>query len=437
MIGFIIKKYCVLLPWLLVFWCFHFSAIAQDSVVTTSKDSVCVEKDLADVISGWRGKPPKIKPVDGGSLLLVPVIASSPATGVMFGAAGQYAFKMYKENTLYSIFSINATVTTKSQTIFQLKNNVYSKNNRFFYSGDWRFLIFSQPTYGLGTNAPEGGALKYQYDLGGIETTQDSLAQPMKFNFVRFHQSVSYKIKPNLYAGLGYHMDYYYQIVDQKLNLASAPPLYTSHYLYSTNYGYNTTQYVSSALNLNVLFDTRDNMINPYKGYFAQVNLRYAPSFFGNLKTSEFLNVEWRSFHGLSKRNPRHLMSFWLMGNFTPSGEFPYLMLPALGYDQRGRSGRGYTQGRFRGPNMVYGEAEYRFPISQCGGIIGGVLFLNATTADNPNAKSPVRLFDYIAPAYGFGFRMKVDKRSRTNLQLDFGFGDKATAVYLGAAETF
>ena len=308
-------------------------------------------------------------------------------------------------------------------------------NNRVFYSGDWRFLLFSQPTYGLGTNAPEGGVLKYQYDLNGTETTQDSLAQPMKFNFVRFHQSGSYQLKPGLYAGLGYHLDYYYEIVDQKLNLAT--PLYTSHYLYNTNYGFKTTQYVSSAFNFNMLYDTRDNMINPYKGYFAQVNLRVSPRFMGNTKDGEFLSAEWRSFHGLSKRNPRHLMAFWLLGNFTRSGAFPYLVLPSLGYDQRGRSGRGYVQGRFRGPNMVYGEAEYRFPISHCGGIIGGVLFLNASSSDNPNATKPVGLFDYVAPAYGFGFRMKVDKRSRTNLQLDFGFGDKATAVYLGAAETF
>jgi hypothetical protein len=178
-------------------------------------------------------------------------------------------------------------------------------------------------------------------------------------------------------------------------------------------------------------------MINPYKGYFAQINLRFAPRVLGNVKTSEFINVEWRSFHGLSKRNPRHLIAFWLLGNFTPSGEFPYLILPALGYDQRGRSGRGYVQGRFRGPNMVYGEAEYRFPISKCGGIMGGVLFLNATTADNPNGPKSEKLFNTIAPAYGFGFRMKVDKRSRTNLQLDFAFGNNSSGVYLGAAETF
>ena len=428
-------KYLKLLICVILLNCINSLMTNGQSANEPVSDSVCVQKDLADVISDWRHKAPKVKPEGGGSLLLVPVIGTSPATGFTYGVAGQYAFKMNKENTLYSIFSINGSYTAKNQTLFQLKNNVYTKNNKIFFSGDWRYLIFSQPTYGLGTNSPEGGVLKYQYDLNGQETSSDSLAQPMNFNFVRFHQTVSFELKKGLYAGLGYHLDYYYQIVDQKLNLAA--PLYTSHYTYNTYYGFNTQQYASSALNLNFLYDTRDNMINAQKGYFVQLSLRVAPKFMGNEKSSEFVSLEWRSFHGLSKRNPRHLVSFWVLGNFSPAGEFPYLALPALGYDQRGRSGRGYAQGRFRGAKLVYSEAEYRFPISRCGGIIGGVLFVNATTTDSPNPQSPVKLFNYIAPGYGFGFRMMVDKRSRTNLQLDFAFGNNSTGIYLGAAETF
>jgi hypothetical protein len=84
---------------------------------------------------------------------------------------------------------------------------------------------------------------------------------------------------------------------------------------------------------------------------------------------------------------------------------------------------------------MLYGEAEYRFPISKCSGVLGGVVFLNATTADRPDKE--IKLFDYIAPGYGAGLRVMVDKHSRTNLQLDIGFGKKSTGFYLGAAETF
>jgi len=37
-----------------------------------------------------------------------------------------------------------------------------------------------------------------------------------------------------------------------------------------------------------------------------------------------------------------------------------------------------------RGNNFLYGETEYRFPITREGGVLGVVLFLNATTTDNP-----------------------------------------------------
>jgi hypothetical protein len=84
---------------------------------------------------------------------------------------------------------------------------------------------------------------------------------------------------------------------------------------------------------------------------------------------------------------------------------------------------------------MLYTEGEYRFPISDCGGVLGGILFINATTTDNPD--KTVRLFDYIAPGYGAGLRLMVDKKSRTNLQVDFGFGQHSAGVYFGAAETF
>jgi outer membrane protein assembly factor BamA len=257
----------------------------------------------------------------------------------------------------------------------------------------------------------------------------------MKFNFARFHQLVSFKIIEGLYAGFGYYYDGYYKIRDEKLRLPPEDLVLTSHYTYSTYYEFNTEKYMNSSLNINLVYDSRDNMINPYKGIYAMASWRGGLKFLGNEKTSNFTQLEWRSFHGLSKRNPRHLIAFWLTGSFSPEGELPYLILPATGYDQRGRSGRGYTQGRFRGANLVYGEAEYRFPISKCGGILGGVLFVNGTTADNPGQS--LKLFESIKPGYGAGLRVMVDKRSRTNLAVDIAFGQKSSGFYLAASETF
>jgi len=400
-----------------------------------SGDSSCVQLDVSDLLRDALNLPAKNSAKSTGSLILIPIIGSNPATGFMFGLGGQYAFKSPGDSTLYSLLSGSMQFTTKKQALFLLKNNVYTKNNRIFFTGDWRFLIFSQSTYGLGTNSPEGGVLDYQFSLEGMETNRDSLIQPMKFNFVRLYQSASFNIKKGLYAGMGYNLDYYFKIDDEKLRLEPGDSLITSHYAYSKRYKFNATRYYSSALNLNIILDTRDNMINPYKGYYAVISWRGAWEILGNKNNANFVNVEWRSFHPLSIRNPRHLLAFWFLGNFSPEGEFPYLILPATGYDQRSRSGRGYTQGRFRGNNMVYAETEYRFPISQCGGVLGGVLFGNITTTTNPT--QDLGLFDSVKPGYGLGLRIMVDKKSRTNLAVDFAFGDRSSGFYLAASETF
>jgi hypothetical protein len=425
------------IPAVIVFALFfnHISAYSQDST-SFEPDSaslqVCEQRDLPDLISKWRGKTRKEKK-NTGSLLLVPVISSNPATGFSMGVAGQYAFRGKKLNSLYSSINGSATYTTKNQFMFQVKNNIFLKDDRVFLSGDWRIFLFSQATYGLGTSAPEGGALDYQFSLNGWESTDDSLVQPMKFNHYRFHQTINWMVRKSIYLGFGFHLDVLGHIVDERLD--SLRPIYTSHYLYSRKYDFNLTEYLISGFSINAVLDTRDNLVNSYKGYYFNFNWRLNPEFLGTRHTANLFSAEWRSYHGLSKRNPRHLLAFWFLGNFSENGRLPYLILPALGYDQRGRAGRGYTQGRYRGTNMVYGETEYRFPISPCGGILGGVVFANVTSATNPVTKE--KLFTTLAPGYGFGLRMMVDKKSRTNLQIDFGFGKKSSGIYFGAAETF
>jgi hypothetical protein len=403
---------------------------------TGTADTTCVQKELGDLIRNALDKAPKgLDTTSVGSVLLIPIIGSNPATGFMFGVGGQYAFKLGKADTKYSLLSGSLQFTTKKQQLFLVKNNVYTKNNNIYFSGDWRFLIFSQSTYGLGTNAPEGGVLDYQYNLGGLETSDDSLTQPLNFNFLRFYQSASFRIGKAFYLGVGYNLDSYFKIEDLKLRLNPGDSLITSHYAYNKYYGYDTESYYASALNVNLILDTRDNMINAYKGHFLLLSWRGALKVVGNKTNANFFHAEWRSFHPLSVKNPRHLMSFWFLGDFTPGGEFPYLILPATAYDQRSRSARGYTQGRYRGNAHVYGEAEYRFPLSSCGGIWGGVLFVNATTASNPITST--KLFEYVKPGYGLGLRIMVDKKTRTNLAIDLGFGDKSSGFYLAASETF
>jgi hypothetical protein len=95
------------------------------------------------------------------------------------------------------------------------------------------------------------------------------------------------------------------------------------------------------------------------------------------------------------------------------------------------------VQGRFRGEELVYSELEYRFPISPCTGVLGGVVFVNGITTSNREPGAQVRVFDYIKAGYGFGLRIAADKLSRTNIAIDVGFGEKSMGIYFGAAEVF
>lgn len=129
------------------------------------------------------------------------------------------------------------------------------------------------------------------------------------------------------------------------------------------------------------------------------------------------------------------VIGFWVMGTFTQKGNFPYLTLPATAYDQRSRSARGYAQGRFRGHQLVYSEVEYRFPISKCNKLWSGVLFLNGTTASNEFQN--LELFESVKVGYGVGLRLMLDKNSRTNLVIDYGWGERSSGFYLAVSETF
>jgi hypothetical protein len=113
--------------------------------------------------------------------------------------------------------------------------------------------------------------------------------------------------------------------------------------------------------------------------------------------------------------------------------------LMALGWDQKGTSGRGYKQGRFRGENYLYTEAEYRIPVKidkQHPDRYGFVAFVNLSTASSSLDEIP--LFEKFAPGYGAGFRIMLKEITRSNITVDYGRGaDGKGSVYINFYENF
>lgn len=411
------------------------SLLCPFSLRAQEKD--CADKDIKDILRRKDREivEPKIE-IKKPYIILIPVIASSPATGFQLGAAGQGAwFNGPPTDTRISQASANVTVTGKGQVLITMKSTVMSKEDKWIYNGDWRYYFYSQSTYGLGTHAPDSASLDYGINIGGVDTESNPGEQPMDFRWLRLHETALREIRENLYVGLGYHLDMYQNIDDK--NLDAANQKYTDHYLYSTQRGFDPKAYSISGLSVNVVYDSRDNQINPYRGFYVNGQYKFNTVALGSTRDSEMLWLEMRAYKSLSSKNPRHLLAVWTFANSLAGGAAPYLTLPAANYDQRNRSARAYVQGRYRGEELVYGELEYRFPISPCTGVLGGVVFVNGITTSNREPGAQVRVFDYIKAGYGFGLRIAADKLSRTNIAIDVGFGEKSMGIYFGAAEVF
>lgn len=377
---------------------------------------------LTSCLAAEDEKEVKFVPKKGDTYFTVlPVVAVNPTFGTMYGiAASVSGYAGNPETTRMSTSLGTLTNSTKDQLMFTYKSNIYLEADEWVLLGDWRYFDTSQSTYGLGT-----GTFDEKFENQDYKPNQEE--QNIEFKYIRFHETAFKRFYPNAYLGIGYHYDKHFEISEKE-----TPP--TSHEEYSNSHGFDNESYTSSGVSLNLMYDSRDNAANPYKGRYALATYRYNPEFLGSDDDGSTLWLEYRDYFNLSgEKTPKHLLAVWTYAWLQTSGEVPYMDLPAVGWDQFGRSGRAYTQGRFRGDDIVYAEVEYRANIWKW---LGGVVFANTTTASSSDAD--IKLFDSNDYAYGLGFRFMVDKRARTNINLDYAWGKYGeSAFYLNLNETF
>jgi hypothetical protein len=369
---------------------------------------------------------------------ILPVVATNPTVGVLFGVLPGVNWNMGEEGTTRnSTALIGIYYTTLNQLFTSVRANAFTKEDKFNLLTDIRFNLNAQPTYGLGS------VLDKSTLVGGGEGPSDNPYPPfqeqemMYFNNFRLYQTVQMRHKKtNLFYGVGYHLDIFWSIDDRQLDLDATPQRITHHYRYQSLKGLPTDKYSQSGLSANATFDSRDNVVNPYEGQLAAVSLRAFPKFLGSTTSASQLWMEYRTYVNLVKSRPRNVLAFWGYGWFVTSGTSPYLALPAIGWDMFARSGRPYTQGRIRGEDLVYAETEWRFPLQREKNKWGGVLFINTSTASSRTEN--INLFSNFVFGYGGGLRFMINEKKRVNLGLDYGFGaNGAQGLFLNLNEYF
>lgn len=364
-----------------------------------------------------------VKPLKNDFLLVLPVLSVQPANGFIYGGIAQYTFKDKLPDDKYSTAYLMATYTTKKQVLIDIKNNLILHHNKLYMGGDWRYYKFSQDNYGLGSDIIPAGEPDFSIK---------SIAESMKYDYFKFHQTASILVADDLFVGGGIHFDGYMNIYDPTLDVANNKLTY--HYEYSKAHGFSTHKYFVNGISANLIYDSRDNLVNPNHGWFANLNYRTNFGIESNGTPSSILFTEFKYYVPLSKKNKQHVLAFWSYAQFLTKGELPYLNLPTIGGDQQSRSGKGYTQGLLRGQDLCYFETEYRFPIT-CNQLLSGTVFANFTSTSDRDRN--IQVLQYIQPAFGFGLRLLIDKATKTNIIASYAWGRHSNSFYINTGESF
>ncbi|MEO8886778.1 MAG: BamA/TamA family outer membrane protein [Mucilaginibacter sp.] len=409
------------------------SLFAQDKqdppeVLNRQTDAIDVIKSI---FTKKRGTPIDTVKKKHSTFSILPSAGYNPSVGFSVGvtSTGGKIFGDPKTTT-FSVFNANAYTSTFGLSNFEFKNNLFTNHDKFNLQGSFQMGTTVALDYGIGTGRPTTG--EGSFAINGFSLQNNSDVFPIAFSYVKFNERIYKEVVKNVYAGAGVIFNFYNNIDDERL---IGPNLGTHNYRYSVINGYPTDGYKANGLLFNVEYNTRDHINRPYHGLYIDLVLRFNEPWMGSNQYASQLKTEVRKYWSLSKKNPEHILAYWLWGSYLLDGSIPYLELVGTGSDATGRLGRAYTVGRFKGANFFYNELEYRFPITK-NKLFSGVAFANAQTASN--ARRDVSLFQYVEPGGGVGLRLLFNKYSRSCLCIDYGRGVYGSSgLFLGLNEVF
>ncbi len=343
---------------------------------------------------------------------ILPSIGYNPTYGLTLGANATSVFQTgSSESNPLSTALGNFFYGTKNVLNLQLRQNVFSRKANYYSLGDIQIASLSIPT---------------------LFSDDDETKYTLRYKTLRINQRFYRRVKGSFYAGVGLALELYGQIKDDSLDVSGG--VITPHYSYNNSKGIPLNAYNSNGLMLNLLYHTREHPVRSYGGVFAELVLRMNQEWMGSQQKAMTLSTDIRKYWSLSAINKEHVLAFWHWATYTLNGDLPYINLPGTGMDHYTRSGRAFTIGRFRGPSFFYLESEYRFPITR-NKLFSGVAFVNMQSTSNDRNS---QLFRIVQPAAGAGIRILVNKKTRSNLCLDYAIGlNGNNGLFFGLNEVF
>ncbi len=286
--------------------------------------------------------------------------------------------------------------TLNKQFSFENDYRLWLRNNKYYLTGSVDFCRFPEFFYGITNSSIEADRVMIAFDM------------------VRVQAKNLRQIKGNLYGGIYYQFQFLY---NQDVSLTRK--VAAMHELIPGGMGY-----CASGVGPILIYDKRDNPLNPAKGAYMETSLQFFDKLIGSEHKFTSYILDLRKYNTLFK-------SLIWNSNFyvhLNSGEVPYRMLAAIGGP---RFLRGYYRGRFRDNNMFVLQQEVRLPVF---GPIGVATFAGIGSVAHSLSAFSMNEMHY---NYGLGLRIKVNKKENTNLRIDYGITKDSRGIYVVFAEAF
>ena len=325
------------------------------------------------------------------SILPLPVLFYTPETRLGFGALTSGVFNLgTPENTRSSNVQVLGAYTINNQIIAQIKNNIFTQNERFNIFGEISYFDFPIFYYGIGSD------------------TDSDNEEDLDYEVLAFQQRVLKQVSKSHFVGLQYRF----------VNLFDLT--YEPVFLIEDEERLQNDQGIYSGLGPAYVYDTRDNVLNAFKGSFLELSA----SFHSDIVGSEFgftrYRIDARRFWLL---NEKTVFAAQFLGEFN-NGDVPFRELALMGGDQ---IMRGYYQGRYRDNNQIALQGEYRRQLKPWLGLVAfGAIGEVANSIDN----FEVTNFKWSA---GGGLRFMVNRSERTNIRIDYGLGNGTSGLFAEA----
>lgn len=254
------------------------------------------------------------------------------------------------------------------------------------YRADYTIYFYSFPCkfWGMG------------YDMGD----DDSNKSDMKRWQARFKASFLFHLGDNLYLGPMVSYDY---VIGRRIE---RPELLNGMDQHTWNIG----------AGFSVVYDTRDVLTYPHRGFYINLSQCFRPRFMGNdyaFSTTELqVDAYQRVWKGAILAE-----DFRTMLNF---GNPSWGMMALLG---NSNSMRGYYEGRYRDKHKMEAQVELRQHIWKRNSL---TTWVGAGTVFHKFSEMRSR---HILPNFGIGYRWEFKKN--VNVRLDYGFGKAGQTGFL------